>query len=270
MRFFRKTILAILFMGMFCFSAAASQSLAVERQIYDYLTKELKLPSSSACGILANIEHESAFQLQIFGDNGTSFGLCQWHAGRFSNLKAYCRGRDLDYRTVDGQMAYLKFELETSYSSLYTLLLGMEDTPNGAYRAGYLWCTQFERPADMEEKGKQRATLAKGKYWNRYNSLFVMEQMDEPLTDEEVMQIVTQTEVTLPQPPEGSRVERWEGEETLALPIKPYIPRHRPQREQRRPNVSVGISTALLFAPLADVPRRRFQMEAPEEAPVFP
>lgn len=269
MRRIWKTLILILILTYACFGAAANEQLIVERQVYDYLTQEMGLPSASACGILANIEHESAFDLQALGDNGTSFGLCQWHAGRYTNLKTYCRSRGLDYRTAEGQLAYLKFELETNYASLYALLLGMEDSPNGAYRAAQLWCTEFERPANMEQRAKERATLAKGKYWNRYNSLFVVMKQEEILTNEEVLQIVTQTEVTLPQPPEGTQVERVEGVDTLTLPIRPYIPRHSPGTEIVYCNPWAGVSAALLFSPLSDGVRGRYRLADPEELPIL-
>lgn len=269
MRKFWRSLILIFMFTYACFGAAASQSLAVERQVYDYLTQEMNLPSASACGILANMEHESAFNLQALGDNGTSFGLCQWHAGRYSNLKTYCRGRGLDYRTVEGQLAYLKFELETGYTSLYSLLLGMEDSPNGAYRAAQLWCTEFERPANMEQRARERAVLAKGKYWNRYNTLFVTVPEENPMTEDEVIQAVVQTEVTLPQPPEGATVEHVDGIEELKLPIRPYIPRHRPASSRVRNNVWAGISAALLFCPMSEGKKERFQLEAPEETPVL-
>ena len=266
MRKLWKTLITIWMITYLCLGAAASQQLAVERQVYDFLTQEMGLPSASACGILANIEHESAFNLQALGDNGTSFGLCQWHDGRYSNLKAYCRGRGLDYRSVEGQLSYLKFELETGYTSLYSLLMGMENSANGAYRAAQLWCTEFERPANMEQRAKERAVLAKGKYWNRYNSLIVLSKAEVPPTEEEIIQAVTQTEVTLPQPPEGTTVERVDGVGTLKLPIRPYIPRHRPPRvEAPSGNIWVGISAALLFIPVSDGVKARFSLEEPEE-----
>ena len=71
-------------------SADAGDRLAVEREVFDYLTNELMLSNAAACGVLANIEHESAFQPTIFGDKGTSYGLCQWHNERFTALRGYC------------------------------------------------------------------------------------------------------------------------------------------------------------------------------------
>ena len=125
-------------------SANAGQRLAVERQVYEYLTGELKLSTAAACGVLANIEHESAFQPTIFGDQGTSFGLCQWHNERFTALRGFCASLGLDYRSVEGQLAYLKYELGTNYTTLLLTLQSIDNPPDGAYRAGYLWCVHFE------------------------------------------------------------------------------------------------------------------------------
>lgn len=142
----------------------------VERQIYQYLTEEMQFNQAAACGILANIEHESGFHLTVVGDGGTSFGLCQWHDSRRSALIDFCASRGLDHETVEGQMAYLDYELKSRYHDLYMQLHTLENTAESAYIAGYLWCVRFERPADMEEKGASRGNLAQYKYWDRYSS----------------------------------------------------------------------------------------------------
>ena len=71
MKLFRKFFLLILLFGLLCIPAFA-ENLVIERQVYQYLTEQMGLPSSSACGILANIEKESAFNPNAVGDNGTS------------------------------------------------------------------------------------------------------------------------------------------------------------------------------------------------------
>lgn len=269
MKFLRKLTILLVLLGSMAVCASA-ESLAVERQIYDYLTNIMGLPSASACGILANIEHESAFNPTALGDGGTSYGICQWHAGRYTALKTYCQSAGMDYRSVDGQLSYLRYELETNYTELLSILRVQTNDANGAYRAGYLWCIQFERPADMENKAIQRGTLARGKYWNRYNSLILVRtEEEEPLTVEEVVKIVQQTEVTVPQPPEGTTVERYvEEDDTLVLPVTPYIARHLPRAEQTQPRVhpATALAVSLLFLPLSDGKKEAFCLPAPEEA----
>ena len=186
-------------------SANTGERLAVEREVFDYLTTELNLSDAAACGVLANIEHESAFQPTIVGDKGTSYGLCQWHNERFSALRGYCTALGLDYRTVGGQMAYLKYELGNKYTSLLLSLQAIDNTPDGAYRAAHMWCIQFERPSNMQAKAVQRGELARGKYWPRYNNFQPIVILPEPEETEPNPEIIIeqlkQNPVTIPLPP---------------------------------------------------------------------
>ena len=188
-------------------SADAGDRLAVEREVFDYLTNELMLSNAAACGVLANIEHESSFQPTIFGDKGTSYGLCQWHNERFTALRGYCAYLGLDYRTVEGQMAYLKYELGTNYVSLLLYLQSIDNTPEGAYKAAYQWCVLFERPSNMQVKAASRGELARGKYWPRYNNfqpiIIVQPEPEETEPNPEVLiEQLKQNPVTIPLPPE--------------------------------------------------------------------
>ena len=187
-------------------SADAGARMAVEREIFDFLTNEMVLSDAAACGVLANIEHESAFQPTIIGDKGTSYGLCQWHNDRFTALRGYCTALGLDYRTVEGQMAYLKYELGNKYTSLLLTLQAIDNTPDGAYKAAYLWCIQFERPSNAQVKAVQRGELARGKYWPRYNTYQpIVMVLPEPEAQEPapefLLEQLKQNPVTIPLPP---------------------------------------------------------------------
>ena len=92
------------------------------RAIYQYLIKEMDLNHAAACGVLANIQLESNFNTFAVGDGGTSYGICQWHNGRFSALMAHCGAKGLDYNTLEGQLSYLKQELSTGYLSVLNVL----------------------------------------------------------------------------------------------------------------------------------------------------
>lgn len=145
--------------------------LAVERDIYWFLREEMGLNTAAASGILANIEYESAFQTDIWGDGGTSYGICQWHASRFDNLRLFCTSRGLNYQSLEGQLRFLQYELKTTYLELYGRLLHVDDTADGAYQAGYWWCVIFERPVEPERKGVIRGNQAELKYFRRYQSM---------------------------------------------------------------------------------------------------
>lgn len=217
-------------------SASSGQRLKVEREVYDYLTGELMLSTAAACGVLANIEHESAFQPTIYGDQGTSYGLCQWHNERFTALRSYCSALGLDYRTVEGQMAYLKYELGNNYTDLLLTLQSIDDTPDGAYRAAYLWCVRFERPSNATVKAAARGELAQGKYWNRYQNfepvIIVRPEPEETEPNPEVLlEQLKQNPVTIPLPPEEENSSRrYEAQKPELIVYTPY---HLPMTQER-------------------------------------
>lgn len=136
--------------------------------VFNYLVDELKMNSAAACGVLANIYYESGFDPHMEGDNNTSYGICQWHADRKTNLINYCKSNNLDYTTLEGQMAFLKYELVNSYSKIYNYMLDEKNTADGAYDAGWYWCYNFEVPANRETVSVTRGNLAKNTYWEQY------------------------------------------------------------------------------------------------------
>lgn len=141
---------------------------SAEDEVYAYLTGSMGLNNAAACGIMANIQYESSFRSDIWGDNGTSFGLCQWHAGRLTNLKNFCATYGYDYTSVGGQLRFMAYELTGTYSSVYSRLKSVSDSGDGAYEAGYVWCIYYEIPANKEEKAVTRGNLGRNTYWPEY------------------------------------------------------------------------------------------------------
>lgn len=141
-----------------------------EKDIFYFLKNEMGLNDAAACGIVANIEKESSFNPHLYGDSGTSYGICQWHAVRFDSLRSFCADNGYDYKTVTGQLYYLKYELEKSYPNTLKDIKSVENTEEGAYYAGYSFCYNFEKPSNREYKSEQRGELAK-KYWAKYGVL---------------------------------------------------------------------------------------------------
>ena len=242
-RNFIRLLAAVLLLALVrpCAFADAGERLAVERDVYDFLTGELPLSNAAACGVLANIEHESNFQPTIYGDQCTSYGLCQWHNVRFSALRGYCAALGLDYRTVEGQLAYLRYELGNKYTTLLLNLQAIDDTPDGAYRAAYLWCIHFEKPSNMQVKAAQLAELDQGKYWPRYSRfepiIMIEPKPEEPEVNPEVLiEQLRQNPVTIPLPPEQEQVKT--GSVRYITFEKPefryYTPWHLPQAETVR------------------------------------
>lgn len=140
-----------------------------EETIFNFLKTVMGLNTAGACGVLANIQAESSFNPTALGDGGTSFGICQWHAGRYTNLKNWCSANGKDYKTIDGQLWYLKNELEKSYSAVLQYIRGVANTAAGAYDAGYRWCLKFEIPANTEAASQKRGAIARDTFWPKYS-----------------------------------------------------------------------------------------------------
>ena len=133
--------------------------------IYEYLTESMGLNHAAACGVLANIEMESNFDPNISGDYGTSYGICQWHNGRYQNLIAWCENAGLDYQSMEAQLEYLSYELANLYPDVLAYLQSVDDSSEGAYNAAYYWCMYYESPGDAEYHSEQRGSLAVGEYY---------------------------------------------------------------------------------------------------------
>lgn len=148
--------------------ASTAESSNIQK-IFDFLTGSMGLNSASACGVLANIEYESNFDPNCVGDSGSSYGICQWHAERYTNLKNYCAKNGYSYKSLDGQLNFLKYELSSKeFKSILSKISSVANTADGAYTAGYNWCYYFERPANKAAQSEKRGTRAKNYYWPKY------------------------------------------------------------------------------------------------------
>ena len=107
--------------------------------------------NNGVAAVLGNMVAESSFDPNVVGDNGTSYGLCQWHEGRWESLKKFTS----EWKTVPGQLQYLLHELKTSYSGLNESLISGSSS---AYDLTNRYCTQFEVPADTESTCAARAS----------------------------------------------------------------------------------------------------------------
>lgn len=139
-----------------------------EATIGRFLREELGLNAAAVSGVLANIEVESDFNPHCLGDHGTSYGICQWHLDRFSALRSWCNGKGLDYRTLDGQLQYLKHELNGGFSQILSFLRSVSNSSDGAYNAAAYWCGRYEAPDDLAYNIWLRGNLARSSYWPWY------------------------------------------------------------------------------------------------------
>lgn len=145
--------------------------------IFNFLRKELNLNSAAASGVLANVEAESDFQPSLWGDNHTSYGILQWHNDRLTAMQNWCAQNGYDWKTLNGQLWYLKKELSANDGAylfngktIRSKLQGVQNSAQGAYDAGYYWCYEYERPANKDTKSISRGNKAVTEYWAKYKS----------------------------------------------------------------------------------------------------
>lgn len=140
----------------------------IEQTIFNFCKEVLGLNTAAACGVLANVEEESGFRTDAVGDAGMSYGICQWYDTRCRSLREWCAKNGKDHTTLDGQLWYMKHELETTHATVLKKLLDCANTAEGAEIAGYVWCSIFEVPEDTIAKSEQRGALARTAYWPKY------------------------------------------------------------------------------------------------------
>ena len=160
--------------GASTFSVTGSTN---EATVYKFLVNNMGLNSAGACGVMANIQHESGFNPNATGDSGTSYGICQWHNSRWTSMKNWCNENGFDWKTLTGQLNYLKFELSQNNwrylyngKTIYNYISSVSNNARGAYNAGHYWCYYFEVPANKDTVSVTRGNLAKNTYWKEYGT----------------------------------------------------------------------------------------------------
>ena len=97
---------------------------------------------SNASGIAGNLYTESKYDPQALGDNGTSFGLAQWHKSRWDALKNWCIERNLDINSFEVQLRFIDWELNNTEKKAKIELLST-NTPSDS---AFAFAKYYERP----------------------------------------------------------------------------------------------------------------------------
>ncbi len=127
--------------------------------IYDKLVHQYGYSDAGARIIIANMAYEDdtlvANRYQSDNPDYPGYGLCQWEwkdkggtVDRADQMKAYCESIGMDYTTIDGQLAWLDYELKTKYvddyDNLYSKLRTDADpTSNEYYTLAMHFCSYY-------------------------------------------------------------------------------------------------------------------------------
>lgn len=154
-------------------------STEIKKKVWDFFKTELKLKDHQIAGIMGNLDVESGgfnpkhiqgehFDKSASGKNdGMSGGLCQWHdvngKGRLSNLKKFASKMGRDWRDLDVQLLFLKYELQTTHKHVLDRLMKCSSVKESAT----VWVYDFEKPADKLGQSIKRTSIGEG-YLNLY------------------------------------------------------------------------------------------------------
>ena len=72
----------------------------------------------------------------------------------------FCNAYGYDARSAEGQLQFMKYELETEYGELLDRLRSCSDTKEEAYYNAFYFCADFENPAEIEKKANDRGNFA--------------------------------------------------------------------------------------------------------------
>ncbi|PEH08639.1 hypothetical protein CP354_02500 [Lactobacillus sp. UMNPBX3] len=134
--------------------------------IHDYFINQGWTPNAIA-GMLGNFVSESGLipDLHQYG-GGPGYGLAQWP---FNSVVNWCRNNGYDYRTLQGQCAYIEYQMthgQQYYPSAYSRMTANEYMHSyaSAYTLGMIWLNNFERPANRNQPARGQ----QAQYWYQY------------------------------------------------------------------------------------------------------
>lgn len=124
--------------------------------VIDYFTSQ-GWTHEQAAGIAANLYEESKFNPKSAGDNGSAYGIGQWHSDRQAEFKRRF-GKDIRDSTLEEQMSFVQYELTQGREQSAGFALRKART---AEEAGSVVSRLYERPAAVAEAATNRAQLAR-------------------------------------------------------------------------------------------------------------
>ena len=176
--------------------------------IYQYLTKNMGLNRAAACGVMTNINAESAMSpinlensyntryglsdaeytkrvdagkgayktksgsSRNFKTDYCGYGICQWTSlNRRKNLLNKALNKKTSVGDIRMQLEFLSEELNGNYSSVMNTLRSVPDNPQGAYMAAFVFCMNFEVPANTlgTAASRGKTCLSSSGYWKKYS-----------------------------------------------------------------------------------------------------
>jgi hypothetical protein len=113
-------------------------------KIYNYL-RERGLSPEQAAGVVGNLAAESGLDPKAYNPNDVgqpAGGIAQWRGSRLTELQSYASENNLDWQSLDAQLPFMMYELETKSYLGYGALLNSSSVEESTR----IFEEKFERP----------------------------------------------------------------------------------------------------------------------------
>lgn len=104
-----------------------------EKIVWNYL-KSQGWSNAGASALLGRIMQESRFDPNAF-DGVDSHGIAQWRLQRWNDAQNWMKAHGHDPNSIQGQIMYEVYEMQTKYSSVYNAVVHAPNTSNGVHDA---------------------------------------------------------------------------------------------------------------------------------------
>lgn len=137
---------------------------SIEEQIWNFLRAN-GFSAEAAAGVMGNMYAESNCtpNIEEYGGGG-GFGLCQWTASRRTDLVNWCANNGYDYKSLEGQLNFMLYEVET-YNMTYI------KTISSVEEATRVFLTDFERAGIVRWSVRINAANDYYSRWKDYTTI---------------------------------------------------------------------------------------------------
>lgn len=123
------------------------------QELFRFLTSN-GLSENAATGVIGNLVGESGLRPSALGDNKSSYGIAQWHLGRWDNLKKFAKSNGGDPSSLDIQEKFLLAEMRSKNQS--DLWSALSDPSISEGNAAAVFMRKFEIPKDQSDAAAQK------------------------------------------------------------------------------------------------------------------
>lgn len=138
---------------------------STQETIYYFLTIEMGCTPVTACAIMGNIAQECGYN---YNSSGSAYGLIQWTGSRKSSLISWCSSNGYSYKSLVGQLYFLRYEMsQSSYKKYIDMMNALDVKESSIAEATDIFLTYVERAGTRVLDKRVRYAL---EAWEAYGS----------------------------------------------------------------------------------------------------